>query len=59
MASAVNNKISRNAFNLYQLVFITSLTSISSLTSIFGSAIWFWDCFLPMEESGLHEEYLT
>lgn len=48
MASAVN-KISRNAFNLYHLVFITSLTSVS----------WFWDCFLPVEESGLHEEYFT
>ena len=59
MASAVNNKISRNAFNLYQLVFITPLTSISSLTSSFGSATWFWDCFLPVEESGLHEEYFT
>ena len=53
MASAVNNKISRNAFNLYQLVFITPLTSS------FGSTIWFWDCFLPVEESGLHEEYFT
>ena len=43
------NGISRNAFNLYHLVFITSLTSVS----------WFWDCSLPAEESGLHEEYFT
>lgn len=54
MVSAVNHKISRNALYLYHLALITSLTS-----SMFGSAVRFRDFFLPVEESGLREEYLT